>query len=1552
MRKAELHTELALWDEDGTLMTCEMLRARLRQIYKAMPVGGAPARHKKKAELVEDAIATGCVLTGKETRGDLQILITEKHEQSLVMVKCSDPMPFGRHRTLSIQDMMNKLELPQPRVKGEKLEKTEGPWLLVKDQPRQRSTVKRSMAEETAAVDLGKSKEEQIIDLLGDMKMAMNALTTRVQKRPAWAGRAGPLRNLTDSQATWLAGCLDESATPAWTFLTGAARVKLMEVCCSPASGLSQFVTQESGADSAGRISGWNGFDLSTTAGLQKARAERERVRPEHMWFSLPCGPWSGNNNFNRHKPEVWEQILSNRKKSKRLIRNCLILVMEQVADRGHVHWERPKDLQPYRWPELKQVFKECDMRPPWEIWTTSDCLCQRMAIRCDGRHEHSPCVGGARTAATAYYPDGFVRRAAKAMLDEPKMEDICNLAHELGTADEEADTVYAVSASKTGLDSDELRKVEIAARRIHAVCGHCPFVQVARSLAARGADKRVVDHVREMRCPACDESQKHGPPRPVGAVDEVPKKWAILQSDLAEWGDPGSHEKYKLALYLDQGSKLGVGHVLFRLVKSKNATVEELKDSLWGRWIAYFGRPRTFQVDPEGAWMSNIIRESLEPSGIQMDPIPGQAHWQLGGIERLISLIKDMMTVLARERPGRSCEEYLARAMAAYNEFDRHRGFSPLQVALGRAPDRDGFFMDAPGDPVNFTALESEAVDAAFGENFKFMRQAQEAMLRWVYAERASHARSRKLKVYTAGTVVYYFRNPKSCSMTGRFYGPARVLATETVHRDGKVQPRPRVWLNACGRLIRCDPCQLRDASDREVAEHEIIHGTEMPWIFNSMSQGLRAGQYEDLADDPRLIPSDTEFVDAGDVPPLPTMSPAPDEPRRRQAVTDGASHLIQAAASWVIGSEFISFGPSERGERPNKQKRHDQTEEQDLTAEVQPFECFWNREGRAIEVEIGFPEGARGGVAARDLQVFAATQLRRQRAEVRERTLSVVDLEKFRKAKTKEAQEWIKEMVLEGLPSHVTAPSDRLMRLRWALTWKIDPVEPGGRRAKARLVILGFQDPDLTTEESHAPTATRTARQVFLQKAANLTMRVAKGDVKSAFLQGEELDQDLLVKPTGEIAEMLGLRSGQAAILKKSACGLAQAPRAWHQAVNRKLKELGWRQLESDPCVWILTGPQTAGGSDYIVAIVLSHVDDFLFAGRGADEIWQQARRQVMEAFRWTEWEYDTFTQCGVDITQRSDFGFTLSQATYTEQSEEIEVPIERRRQFSAQMTNAEKSQFRAATGSLQWKGTQTGPDILAELSLLQSKTESCTVDDLLNVNKLIKRAKETKNRVLEIFPFVDSELAVVGWGDAAFSNRVDGKSTEGRIVGIVPLCFLSGEETGVSQISWRSGKVERTCRSPPAAEVSATNLYDRLRCPEMFMGGKEFQTGLELFALRDGILACECPVRWVHSDAMIANSLTKGHERWQLELFFSNKCRWRLVHDQTVESAKKRKGLGVQAPENVTCLDFRPDLWGDVADPLSSACVIEKVPEVHLVETIIENDRWPSVEKERAL
>ena len=49
-----------------------------------------------------------------------------------------------------------------------------------------------------------------------------------------------------------------------------------------------------------------------------------------------------------------------------------------------------------------------------------------------------------------------------------------------------------------------------------------------------------------------------------------------------------------------------------------------------------------------------------------------------------------------------------------------------------------------------------------------------------------------------------------------------------------------------------------------------------------------------------------------------------------------------------------------------------------------------------------------------------------------------------------------------------------DRAMDTGWARTWKPDDSKPSTRRAKARLIIKGFTDPDLLDIESHSPTLT----------------------------------------------------------------------------------------------------------------------------------------------------------------------------------------------------------------------------------------------------------------------------------------------------------------------------------------------------------------------------------------------------------------------------------------------------------------------------------------------
>ena len=74
---------------------------------------------------------------------------------------------------------------------------------------------------------------------------------------------------------------------------------------------------------------------------------------------------------------------------------------------------------------------------------------------------------------------------------------------------------------------------------------------------------------------------------------------------------------------------------------------------------------------------------------------------------------------------------------------------------------------------------------------------------------------------------------------------------------------------------------------------------------------------------------------------------------------------------------------------------------------------------------------------------------------------------------------------------------PKD-IMKMRWILRFK----ESG--KAKARLVLIGYQDPRVGSEvRTEAPVVSRRGRGLFLTKVAEKRFRLRKGDIKTAFLQ-----------------------------------------------------------------------------------------------------------------------------------------------------------------------------------------------------------------------------------------------------------------------------------------------------------------------------------------------------------------------------------------------------------------------------------------------------------------
>ena len=135
---------------------------------------------------------------------------------------------------------------------------------------------------------------------------------------------------------------------------------------------------------------------------------------------------------------------------------------------------------------------------------------------------------------------------------------------------------------------------------------------------------------------------------------------------------------------------------------------------------------------------------------------------------------------------------------------------------------------------------------------------------------------------------------------------------------------------------------------------------------------------------------------------------------------------------------------------------------------------------------------------------ETWIASAIRGQRrGEINQRELNVSQREQIIEAKKKELQSYFKNAAWEfGDDSKGSLPRDQVVTARWMLTWK--PPQPGSDvpSAKARLVLRGYQDPDLLNLEKNSPTAERSGKLVLLTLATILKWLVWCGDVKAASL------------------------------------------------------------------------------------------------------------------------------------------------------------------------------------------------------------------------------------------------------------------------------------------------------------------------------------------------------------------------------------------------------------------------------------------------------------------
>ena len=325
---------------------------------------------------------------------------------------------------------------------------------------------------------------------------------------------------------------------------------------------------------------------------------------------------------------------------------------------------------------------------------------------------------------------------------------------------------------------------------------------------------------------------------------------------------------------------------------------------------------------------------------------------------------------------------------------------------------------------------------------------------------------------------------------------------------------------------------------------------------------------------------------------------------------------------------------------------------------------------------------------------------------------------------------------------------------------------------------------------------------------------------DIKTAFLQGHELDRQVYIKLPKEAEE-----TGKLWLLKKCVYGLADASLQWYRRVDCMLA-LGARVFKQDPAVFFWIDREGV-----VQGVLAVHVDDFLFGGTEAFE--KRVMENVRKEFLVGKEEISCFQYTGMNISHISgvESEIRFDQNFYASSLEQILVTKERGLQKDNLLTEAEKTMIRAKVGQLLWIGRHSRPDLLFDTCVLASRIKEGTVKDLLETNKVIRKAKSEK-LTLHYRKLENSALVV--YSDASLGNLLNGGTQGAYLIGLL------GQEGYFSPICWSSKKVRRVVRSTLAGETLAmaddvdsgiyvASLYSELMCGS-------FDKSLKIICLTD--------------------------------------------------------------------------------------------------------------------
>ena len=1097
---------------------------------------------------------------------------------------------------------------------------------------------------------------------------------------------------------------------------------------------------------------------------------------------------------------------------------------------------------------------------------------------------------------------------------------------------------------------------------KLHKNLGHPDPKVLADHLTAQKALPHIIEAAKDFVCDACVESTGRRHQRP--AKLHEPREFnQCVGLDGFFWRGKAGFQVHVLHC-IDEASLFHLG----RRIPTRHP--DQVISTFCDFWSSWAGNPKTIYADPAGEFRSQTWKDFLQSKNISFG-LTTEA-WQRGRIERHGGIIKEMLSRCDQELSITTIEEFdqvLTSCFQAKNALSRHQGYAPEQIVLGKSTDVPASLTSDEQSGAHTFALG----DSLESERFRKHLEVRSLARRTFLLVDNDHAMRRALlrkscpargPFEVGHQVMYWLRNPKLGRLSsGRWHGPAKVLCIESPSA---------IWISHVDRVFKCAPESLRSASLREW-QHAPIGRERVPESLNGPTPDEDRPSVTPVPDgipplepfgDTTLETIDQEYspttpgqpntpnssslqpeVEATPaidvpVPDTPIVSPALEpsnpvglsgpidlDPLEEPANPVLACHEIflssECMEDALLQIDTLQTGSSEsqvllaEDHLPILDEPLSCTEEQCFVLEVPMSECDIHRWFQAEK-----PEEC----------AHVATAGRRARSEVQVKNLCLEDRILFEKAKDAELNCWLQTNALRPILRRFLNP-EQILKSRWVLTWKpIDDAPSNGpqKKAKARLVVLGFQDPRLTEVVRDSPTLTREGRHTILQAIASFKWVLTSFDIKTAFLRGKADDSNpLAMEPPVELRRKLQLTDHQVCALVGNAYGRVDAPLLFYKELSRQLKNLGFSIHPLEPCVFYLE--TCIDGKRTFHGIVGTHVDDGV---GGGDEYFHQQIEKLREKLPFGSFKQKKFVFTGIQLDQLPDFSVMCSQADYIRQIPGIDIGRPRRQVPDAPINDNELSKLRGLIGSLQYAVTNTRPDMAAKLGEVQTQIAKAKISTLILANKVLREAQVEEEVKICFRSIPHNKLTHVSFGDASFASPKQLDSFQGTLICATDDLLNKNESAPISPLTWSSKKIARVVRSTLSAEafamsksvdklgwmrllwgvLSITNfnwreapvafkqlpmatiatdcksLYD-LVTRNAIPSCEEYRTTLEVLLIRE---RCQehCQFRWIPTHLQLADPLTKPMDASLLRWVLSSGTFQLFDEEATLQQNAQRK------------------------------------------------------------